>query len=150
MRSLPVLACTAIVAIASFAGAAEFTAGDMIVADPWARATAPAAQTGAAYMALDNRGPQADFLTAAASPVAETVELHTIVVEDGVMRMRPVSSIEIGPRAATELVPGGFHVMLIGLTGPLEEGTSFPLELTFEGVGTMHVEVEVRAPDAMP
>jgi len=48
-----------------------------------------------------------------------------------------------------ELQPGGFHVMLMGLTGPLEEGGHFPVTLTFERAGTVTVDVAVQAAGAM-
>lgn len=66
------------------------------VVEPWARA-ALAGRAGAAYMALVNPTVTPDRLVAAASPVAQTVELHAHLHEAGVMRMRPVAAIEVHP-----------------------------------------------------
>lgn len=130
-----------------FGPSATALAAEATVGAPWARATAGRAETGAAYLTLKG-GDSADSLVAAASPVAATVELHTHLEEDGVMRMRPVASIPVGSGEKVELKPGGLHIMLIGLKGPLKEGKRFPLTLTFQRAGTVEVEVPILAPGA--
>lgn len=114
------------------------------VLDPWARATAVSAKNGAVYMTLVNKGASDDRLVAASTGVAARVELHTVIRDGEVMRMRQVKAIEVKPAAPTELRPGGFHVMLLGLTAPLKDGDRFPLTLTFEKAGTVAVEVSIR------
>ena len=135
----------AICALAVPAAAHEFTVGSITVDQPWARASAPTAPAGAAYMVLENTGIEADRLVAASSPVAEVVELHTHTMDGGIMRMRPVVAMEVAPGEPTVLRPGGLHVMLIGLTRPLIEGETFPLTLEFEVAGTIEVDVQVEA-----
>ena len=122
-------------------------AGGPVLETPWARATAGRAETGAAYATLIGGG-QPDRLIAASSPVAETVELHTHLEEDGVMRMRPVEAIAVPAGGKVELKPGGLHIMLIGLKGPLKEGRHFPLTLIFERAGRIETEVPILAPGA--
>lgn len=119
------------------------TFGDLTIDHPWARASAIA--NSAAYMVITTKGDAPDRLVAASSPVAATVELHTHVVEGDVMRMRPVKAIDIDPGAPAVLAPGGLHVMLMGLKGPLEEGKRFPLTLTFEKAGPVTIDVPVAA-----
>ena len=117
----------------------SFTVGDLVVEAPWARESVT--RTGAAYMTLRNNGDQPDRLIGVSSDVAETVQLHSSVTQDGVMQMRAVETVEVPAHGEAVLGPGGVHVMLIGLEGPLEEGKSFPLTLQFEKAG----EVEVMA-----
>lgn len=117
------------------------------VEKPWARATAGQAANGAAYLTLVGRE-VGDRLTSAASPVAETVELHTHLEEDGIMRMRPIESIAIPAGGKVELKPGGLHIMLIGLKAPLKEGRHFPLILIFERAGRIEAEIPVVAAGA--
>ncbi|MEM8530581.1 MAG: copper chaperone PCu(A)C [Chloroflexota bacterium] len=100
---------------------------------------------GAAYMIINNSGEEVDRLVSASSDVAETIELHTVEEGDGgVMAMRQVENIEVPAGGETTLEPGGFHVMLIGLTQDLTAGDTFNVTLEFETAGTMDVEVEVR------
>lgn len=101
--------------------------------------------TSAAYFVLRNRGGEADRLVAARTEVAGTVELHRSAIEDGVMRMRQVESIEVPARGEVSLAPGGYHLMLIGLTRELKDGDRFTITLDFERSGERVVEVEVGA-----
>lgn len=119
------------------------------VAEPWARATGKMAHAGAAYLTLENTGDAGDKLVSASSPAAGRVELHTHIQDGNVMRMRPVQSIEVGPHAKVTLKPGGLHLMMLDLKGPLEKGASFPLTLRFEKAGEVTVEVAIQAAGAM-
>ncbi len=119
-------------------------AGPITVEKPWARATAPRAHAGAAFMTLTNAGPEADRLVAADAPVAEITELHTHIMDGGIARMRPVEAIEVPAGGSASLQPGGLHVMMIGLTQQLREGDVFPLTLTFESAGEITVDVTVQ------
>jgi periplasmic copper chaperone A len=130
-----------------FAG--ETVVGEIRIAAPWARATAGTATVGAAYMTLNNTGATADRLIEASSPVAAKTEMHTHIIEGDIMRMRPVDGVDLPPGESVEFQPGGLHVMLIGLTGPLQEAESFPLTLSFAEAGTTTVEVEVLQPGAI-
>ncbi|WP_119461931.1 copper chaperone PCu(A)C [Rhodospirillaceae bacterium SYSU D60014] len=127
----------------------EAHVGDLVVEDPWARATASPAMPGAAYLKVENHGAAADTLIAVASPVAERAELHRSEAEDGVMKMRSVEAIKVAPGAPVIFAPGGLHIMLHGLKQPLTEGSRFPLALTFEKAGSVTVEVVVRPLGAM-
>jgi periplasmic copper chaperone A len=126
--------------------AQEFRAGDLQIDHPWARATAPQQQNGAAYLTIIHHGSTADRVVGVQSPVAERVELHTHDVDSaGVMRMREVEAVDVPAGETTALRPGHLHVMLIGLEQRLVEGERFPLTLVFEQVGTVEVEVLVES-----
>jgi copper(I)-binding protein len=102
--------------------------------------------TSAAYLVIKNSGGTADALIKAESDVADSVELHTMVMEGDVMKMSPVEKIDIPANGAAELKPGGFHVMLIGLRHDLKEGEVVKLTLTFQNSGPIQVEAPVRKP----
>ncbi|MBR0680799.1 copper chaperone PCu(A)C [Roseomonas eburnea] len=125
----------------------DYTAGDIAIGNPWTRA-ASANGNGAGFMTLRNRGTQPDRLLSAASPAARVVELHTHVREGDVMRMRPVADIPVPAGGMAELRPGGLHVMLIGLTAPLQQGARVPLTLRFERAGDVQVELTVESAGA--
>ena len=129
------------------ARAHDYTAGEIAIGHPWTRA-AGANANGAGFMQLRNTGTQPDRLLSAATPIARVVELHTHVREGDVMRMRPVQDIAVPAGATVELRPGGLHVMLIGLTAPLAQGSRVPLTLRFERAGEVQVELAVEAAGA--
>lgn len=143
-RLISVSLAAALTFIAGAALAHDYKKGGVHVDHPWSRATAPQARNGAAYFVLNATGAEGDRLLSAASPAAEKVELHTHLMEDGVMKMRPVTAIEVTPGSPTMLQPGGLHVMLLGLKAPLARGEKFPLTLTFEKAGELKVDVNVE------
>lgn len=137
----------ALVLAAIPASAHDYAAGDIAILHPWTRA-AGANGNGAGFLRLRNGGTQPDRLLSATSPAARVVELHTMERDGDVMRMRPVRDIAVAPGATVELRPGGFHIMLIGLTAPMAQGGRVPLTLRFERAGEVQVELAVEAAGA--
>jgi len=123
---------------------AEDAAQEMTVESPYVRAVPPGQPNSAAFMVLRNNGAAPHALVAASSPAAQTVELHTHVNENGMMMMRPVARIDVAAGGETPLQPGGFHVMFIGLTGPLVPDAMVPITLTYEDGSSQTVEAPVR------
>lgn len=130
-----------------FSGAAlahEYKAGEIAVAHPHARATVPGQPSAAAYIGLDNAGKAGDKLVGASSPVAKSVEMHTMSLDNNVMRMREVKAIDLLPGTKIAMKPGdGYHLMLLGLKKELKAGEKFPLTLVFEKFGPLEVAVSV-------
>jgi copper(I)-binding protein len=102
--------------------------------------------TSAAYMILKNSSGVADRLIKAQTDVVKTVEIHTTMKEGDVMKMKPVEGIDIPANGQAKLEPGGFHVMLIGVTRELKAGDKIKLTLVFEKAGEIVLEAPVRAP----
>jgi len=116
----------------------------------WARATPGSAKTGAIYLTVTNKGTTPDTLIAASTPAAEKAELHQMKMANGVMEMRPVPTLAIAPGESIVLDPKtGYHIMLVGLKGPLKEGDRVPLSLTFEHAGTQQTVATVAKIGAM-
>src|SRR5262249_1941298 len=80
----------------------------------------------------------------ASTPVAKKAGLHTMTMEGSVMKMRPLSGIDVPANQPVTLKPGGMHIMLEGLNEPLQAGKSFPLTLNFEKAGQKQIEVAVE------
>jgi copper(I)-binding protein len=148
MQLRSILALTAFT-VAAAANAHDYKAGELAIAHPYARATVPNQPTGAAYMTIENTGGNADKLIGASSPVAKSVQIHSMSMQGDVMKMREVSDIELKPSTKTELKPGdGYHLMLIGLKQPLKPGDKFPVTLNFEKAGKVEVAVWVEDKNA--
>lgn len=132
------------IALALSLAAAPVFAGEITVEDAYARASRPGAPTGAMFMTIRNSSDTTDRLLAAQSPVAQLVEFHTHIDDNGIMRMRPVEDgFEIPADGEHMLMRGGDHVMLMGLTQPLEDGKTVPLTLVFQNAGEISVDVIV-------
>jgi hypothetical protein len=118
--------------------------GEVMIHEPWARASIGNAPNSAAYMVLETTGEEPDRLVGSSSPVAEQAQLHMHIMDGGVARMRPADAVEVAPGAPTVLEPGGLHIMLIGLRQKLAPGDRVPLTLVFEHAGEITIEVPVR------
>ncbi len=132
----------ALVCSASFAH--DYTAGELHIAHPWARALPPNAPTGAVYFVIHNTGQTEDRLIGAATPRAAEAGLHTNVQLGEVIKMQHLDSIGIPAGAEVKFAPGGNHLMLFGLKQPLVAGERFPLTLQFEKAGKVEVEVAIE------
>ncbi len=150
MKKVVIAICGALTVLwTGLAGAADFKVGDLVVSDTWARASASKAmKAGAAFAVLSNEGQEMDRLIAAASPVAKKTELHTHLMEGGIMKMRQVEAMEVHPGAPTVLQPGGLHIMFMGLHAPLVEGSEIPITLTFEKAGDIAITAKVLSAGA--
>lgn len=138
------MAATCMVCLAT---AALAQSGTINVTDVWARASN--VSTGAVYMTIANSGSTDDRLIATQSPVAKTVQMHTEIDDHGIMKMRPLQSIDVKANGKATLAPGGMHLMLIGLKHRLKNGQTFPLTLTFEKAGKIDVTVAVKKAGSM-
>lgn len=117
------------------------------VKDAWVRLPPPGSQIGVAYLTLE---PKLNMvLTSAKSPVAKTVELHNMSMNDGVMQMRHLEKLMLDAGKPVKLEPGGLHLMLIDLKKPLKIGDKVPLDLKFthgkNSTGTLRVVAVVRS-----
>lgn len=91
------------------------------------RATATAMST-AAFVNINNLKQEA-ILIEARSDVADRVELHTHIIEDGIAKMREVESITLPAGEVVQLKPRDLHIMLMQLEKPLKEGEEVTITL---------------------
>jgi len=128
------------------AAAQDYRVGSLEIGHPWTRATAPTAPTGGGFLTVTNKGATPDKLISAKSAAAETVQIHEMKMDGNVMRMREqAGGLEIPPGATVTLAPGHFHLMMMGLKGPLKQGEKVPVTLVFEKAGSIDVELAVMA-----
>ena len=120
--------------------------GSLTVTGAWARTSMSMDTAGAAYLTITNGTGQDDALIGVSTPAATSPEIHeTTAAGSGMMGMHPVDRIAIPAGQTVKLEPGGYHIMLIGLTGELKAGTTIQLTLKFEKAGEVKVTAEVRA-----
>jgi copper(I)-binding protein len=140
--------------ISTFALAHDYKIGNLQVEHAVARPSFPGQPSGAAYLTIENRGKAADKLLSISSPIAKSAQIHTMSMENNVMKMREVDGIELKPSGKITMQPGnGYHIMLVGLKKPLKIGDQFPLTLHFEKAGKLDVPViveEVKSGMNMP
>ena len=143
--TLSLAASLAVLSAPTFAAGA---ADSVTVVDPYVRQAPPGATTTGAFMVIKNGGAKDVKLVKADNPASKTTELHTHLNEGGVMKMRPVKDIEVKAKGETALKPGGLHVMMIDMKGPMKEGDMIPITLTFDDGSSKKVDAKVVKPTA--
>jgi copper(I)-binding protein len=128
------------------------SAQSVTVKEAWIRGTVPGQSGTGAFMELT--GKTAARLVGASSSAAKIVEVHSMKMENGVMKMSAVDGVDLPPGKPVRLAPGGYHVMLMELHKPLSAGERVPLRLSFEFPDkrreTLDLSVEVRDVKGQP
>lgn len=126
------------------AWAADYDVGSIHISQPWSRATPKGASTGAAYMTVTNNGKTPDRVSCVSSDASAECQIHGMTMDNGIMQMRPVEGgLEIKPGETVTLKPGSFHMMLLNLKHPLEQGNSLKATLKFDTAGTVDVDYPI-------
>ena len=137
MKLLQIAFLAASLVIAVNASAAEAVR----VVNPWTKATVPGQKVAGVYMELQS--PIDARLTAVTCHLARSAEIHSMKMEGGTMKMRPLKSLDLPAGKVVKLEPGGLHVMLFDIERPLRSGDRLPITLTIEtGQRTREISVE--------
>jgi periplasmic copper chaperone A len=131
------------------AHAEDAKAGDLVITQAWSRATPGGAKVAGGYLTIENKGSAPDRLVGGSADVAGKFEVHEMAIKDGVMTMRPLDKgLTIEPGKTVKLAPGGYHLMLMDLKGPLKQGDKVPLTLEFEKAGKVKLSLDVQGAGA--
>jgi copper(I)-binding protein len=140
------IACLLAVMLAASAASAQdskqdYKIGSLQIAEPWSRAAPKGAATASAYSKITNTGTTPDRLVGGSWSTAGRFEIHQMVEDNGVMKMRLLKDgIEIKPGETVEFKPGVLHLMLVALKQPIQKGDRLKGTLTFEKAGSIEIE----------
>jgi len=152
MRFVQLLSC-AVLSLFTMHGAlaSDYRIGNIDLDDLWVRASVPGQVNGAGYLEIENQGDAPDRLIAVESAASKRIELHTIINENGVAKMREVEGgIPVPAKGKTNLKPGGYHVMFIQLNGPFKVGETVEAVMKFEKTGSVKVQFKVKPATYQP
>ena len=114
------------------------------IMDNWVRANAPGQSVAAAYMTL--LSVQDSTMIKAEADIAGSVEIHSMKMENGVMKMRMLEELPLKAGKAEKLAPGGFHLMLFDLKKPLIAGENVKFTLSFKDAAGKTTQQQVTLP----
>jgi copper(I)-binding protein len=141
-----ILSALVLASAATGALAHDYKLGSLVINHPWSRATPKGAPVAGGYMKITNTGTSPDRLVGGSSESSQRFQLHEMTTDGGVMKMRELANgVEIPPGATVELKPGGYHIMMMGLSQPFEKGKRVKGSLTFEKAGKVDIEFAVEA-----
>jgi len=119
-------------------------AEDIAIKDAWVRATVPGQPVAAAYMEITSEKPAA--LIKVETTAASKAEIHSMKMENGVMRMGAMPSLPLPAKETVRLAPGSYHLMLMGLRQPLKPGSTVTFRLTVKDEHNQEWLLSVDAP----
>lgn len=117
---------------------------EIVVGDPWIRATVPVQKSAGAFMQL--RSSAATRLIEAKTPAAGRVELHAMSMDGATMRMHAVDGVDLQANRPVDLAGGAYHLMLLDLRRQLKEGEQLPLTLIFRAPDGKQENLTVNVP----
>ncbi len=120
---------------------------DIKISDAHARATFALASTGAVYFTVNNSSEEPTSLIGVSvnKDLADEAQIHTTQMVGEMVKMRHVKEgIKLLAHQVVKFMPGGHHVMLLGLKKPLKDGDKIKLQLHFDNGVTKNVDVDVH------
>jgi copper(I)-binding protein len=118
-------------------------AAEVTVTDAWVRGTVPSQTTTGAFLTITST--EDAKLVGVSTPIAGVAEIHKTENHAGMMHMAEVKAIDLPAHRAVPLQPGGYHVMLMSVKGPVKAGAKVPLKLVIQDAKGKRTTVAVEA-----
>ncbi len=119
-------------------------APEINITDNWVRATAEGQDVGAAYMTITSASDTS--LVKVESSASDNIEIHSMSMENGIMKMRMLEQLDLKAKTPNKLAPGGFHLMLFDLKNPLKAGETVSFSLHFKNEAGKETLVTISSP----
>lgn len=119
-------------------------APEIYITDNWVRATAEGQDVGAAYMTITSASDTS--LVKVESSASDSIEIHSMSMENGIMKMRMLEQLDLKAKTPNKLTPGGFHLMLFDLKKPLKAGETVSFSLHFKNEAGKETLVTISSP----
>ena len=104
---------------------------ELEIVDAWIKNLPPSVPMRAGYMTIHNPGETAVTILSIRSDAFASIDIHRSVMQDGMMRMDPVTALSIAPGESLQLAPGGYHLMMQPLQAT-RPGQEIEIVLQFE------------------
>ena len=114
------------------------------VSNAWVRSTVPGQMGTGAFMKITAK--EGAKLVGVSTPAAGVAQVHEMKMDNDIMTMRALPSLELPAGKAVDLKPGGYHVMLMDLRQPLAVGSKVPLTLLFKDAKGVQSKLELSLP----
>ena len=117
---------------------------EIFITDNWVRATAEGQDVGAAYMTITSASDTS--LVKVESSASDSIEIHSMSMENGIMKMRMLEQLDLKAKTPNKLTPGGFHLMLFDLKKPLKAGETVSFSLHFKNQAGKEILATISSP----
>ncbi|MBC8370938.1 MAG: copper chaperone PCu(A)C [Planctomycetes bacterium] len=145
MSSLLLMACSNDPAPSVDSSDSQAPHSDVLeIDDARARVSRPPHANSAAFMTIENHGDQDLVIVGVKTNRSKIGELHTMLNQDGKMKMRRVERLVVPSKSEIELKPGADHLMFFELDKAWRKGDEIELTLLFAEYPEQTVKLEVE------
>ena len=109
----------------------------LTVANASIRPMPPGQSNTAAYLTISNKSDRACTLLSVDSPVVKRIEFHTHRHEQGMVKMRPLKTLNLPARGSLKFESGGLHLMLFGAESILKNHGSTQINIYTDHCGSI-------------
>ena len=121
----------------------KFEAENMIIDHPWMKVFN---NNGAGYFKIKNIGQTDIELLEVVSESVNNIEMHTIIMEEGVSKMRPIKGgVIVKAGESLEFKPMGYHLMFFDINEKLIEGELMNAYFRFKNSKDLLVKFKVES-----
>ncbi|MDF1820413.1 MAG: copper chaperone PCu(A)C [Alcanivoracaceae bacterium] len=120
-------------------------AAQLQLTDAWVRAVPPVSSGTAGYFVLQNNGTEPVTVTGVSASFAHHVMMHSMARnDDGLRQMQHVDDVTVAPGEEIAFVPGGMHLMIMGMDAVPSPGERVEICLQLKGGDQLCHDFEVR------
>ena len=121
----------------------KYETDNMIVDHPWMKIVN---MNGAGYFKIKNTGTTDIQLLEVVSDSVDNIEMHTIIMEEGVSKMRPIKGgVIVKAGESLEFKPMGYHLMFFDINEKLIEGELMNAYFRFKNSKDLLVKFKVES-----
>lgn len=95
-------------------------------------------------------GEQSVTLRSVETDAAQRLEMHESAMEGGVMRMKPIETVEVPAGGTVAFAPGGKHVMLWTINPQAIAAGKIEFRLIFSNGDRILIDAVIQGPDGKP
>jgi periplasmic copper chaperone A len=143
LTMIKILSSVILIAITCFTNVAN--ANPITVDNSYVREVIPGNNVTSAYMAINNGSDKDIMLVGATSDISPRVEIHAHAMEDGMMKMRQLASLNVSAKQSVFLQPMGFHLMMFEIDKPVKAGEIVTITLLFNDGSEVKLNAPVRS-----
>ena len=136
-----ILICLSIIFFSFSAFTHKFETSNMVVEHLWMKISNT---NGVGYFEIKNISSDDIYLTGLVSKDVKKIEIHEVIMEDDIAKMRPVvGGIRIKTGETMEFKPMGNHLMFFGINKDYEEGQMMEVALIFKSLENLDVRFKI-------
>ena len=136
-----ILTCVSIVLFSFSVFAHKFETDNLVVKHPWMKISQ---KNGAGYFKIKNISSEDIHLVKVVSKNVKKIELHEIIIEDDIAKMRPTSGgIIIKAGDTMEFKPMSNHLMFFGINKDYKEGDMMKAKFIFKKLDALDVKFKI-------